>query len=60
MQDVYRLQGVPINDKHIEIITRQMMRTVEIQDPGDTNLLVNEQINRSELEDINKKIKIVT
>ena len=57
VQDVYRLQGVPINDKHIEVITRQMMRTVEIQDPGDTNLLVNEQINRSELEDINKKIK---
>ena len=57
VQDVYRLQGVPINDKHIEIITRQMMRTVEIDNPGDTNLLVNEQINRSELEDINKKIK---
>ena len=57
VQDVYRLQGVPINDKHIEIITRQMMRTVEIQNPGDTNLLVNEQINRSELENINKKIK---
>jgi len=57
VQDVYRLQGVPINDKHIEIITRQMMRTVEIQNPGDTNLLVNEQINRSELEDINNKIK---
>jgi DNA-directed RNA polymerase subunit beta' len=57
VQDVYRLQGVPINDKHIEIIVRQMMRTVEIDDPGDTSLLVNEQINRSELENINKKIK---
>ena len=58
VQDVYRLQGVPINDKHIEIIIRQMMRTVEIEEPGDTNLLPNELINKSELHDINKKIKL--
>ena len=58
VQDVYRLQGVPINDKHIEIIIRQMMRTVVIEEPGDTNLLSNELINKSELHDINKKIKL--
>ena len=58
VQDVYRLQGVPINDKHIEIIIRQMMRTVVIEEPGDTNLLPNELINKSELHDINKKIKL--
>ena len=56
VQDVYRLQGVPINDKHIEIIIRQMMRTVEIEESGDTNLLPNELINKSELHDINSKI----
>tara|TARA_B100000959_G_scaffold285907_1_gene362342 strand:+ start:1860 stop:6056 length:4197 start_codon:yes stop_codon:yes gene_type:complete len=56
VQDVYRLQGVPINDKHIEIIIRQMMRTVEIEESGDTNLLPNELINKSDLHDINKKI----
>lgn len=56
VQDVYRLQGVPINDKHIEIIIRQMMRTVAIEEPGDTNLLTNDLINKSELFDINKKI----
>ena len=58
VQDVYRLQGVPINDKHIEIIIRQMMRTVVIEESGDTNLLPNELINKSELHDINKKIKL--
>ena len=58
VQDVYRLQGVPINDKHIEIIIRQMMITVVIEEPGDTNLLPNELINKSELNDINRKIKL--
>ena len=56
VQDVYRLQGVPINDKHIEIIIRQMMRTVAIEEPGATNLLPNDLINKSELLDINQKI----
>ncbi len=56
VQDVYRLQGVPINDKHIEIIIRQMMRIVVIAESGDTNLLPNEMINKSELHDINSKI----
>jgi len=56
VQDVYRLQGVPINDKHIEIIIRQMMRTLEVDEPGDTRLLTGELINRSELLDINEKM----
>ena len=57
VQDVYRLQGVPINDKHIEVIIRQMMRVVEIENPGDTALLNKEQINRSELLEVNEKIQ---
>ena len=40
VQDVYRLQGVKINDKHIEVIVRQMMQKVEITDPGETTLLL--------------------
>ena len=40
VQDVYRLQGVSINDKHIEIIVRQMLRKVRIEDPGDTDIPV--------------------
>ncbi len=56
VQDVYRLQGVPINDKHIEIIIRQMMRTLEIVESGDTSLLKGELINRSDLSEINKKM----
>ena len=45
IQDVYRLQGVKINDKHIEVIVRQMLRKVEISDPGDTNLLRGDQLD---------------
>ena len=56
VQDVYRLQGVPINDKHIEVIIRQMRRVVEIDNPGDTTLLNKDQINRSDLFEINEKI----
>ena len=56
VQDVYRLQGVPINDKHIEIIIRQMMRTLEIEESGDTNLLKGELINRSDLLELNQKM----
>ena len=48
VQEVYRLQGVKINDKHIEVITRQMMQKVEIIDPGDTTFLVGEQIATKE------------
>ena len=46
VQKVYRLQGVSINDKHIEVIVRQMMRKVRIEDPGDTRFLIGEQIDR--------------
>ena len=46
VQEVYRLQGVKINDKHFEVIVRQMMRKVEILDPGDTRFLENEVVNR--------------
>ena len=47
VQEVYRLQGVEINDKHIEIIVRQMLRKVKITDPGDTSLLWGDQIGRA-------------
>ncbi|WP_006786965.1 DNA-directed RNA polymerase subunit beta' [Thiorhodospira sibirica] len=47
IQDVYRLQGVKINDKHIEVINRQMIRKVEITDPGDTRFLAGEQVDRA-------------
>jgi len=54
---VYRMQGVDINDKHIEIIIRQMLRKVKIEDPGDTDLLPGELIDIFELEEINEKAK---
>ncbi len=56
VQDVYRLQGVPINDKHIEIIVKQMMRTVEIIESGDTRLLPKEQANRIDVLEVNEKM----
>jgi DNA-directed RNA polymerase subunit beta' len=49
VQDVYRLQGVKINDKHIEVIVRQMLRRVTITDPGDTRFITGEQIERADL-----------
>ena len=49
VQDVYRLQGVKINDKHIEVIVRQMLRRVQIDDAGDTGFIPGEQVERSEL-----------
>ncbi|MDE2576971.1 MAG: DNA-directed RNA polymerase subunit beta', partial [Rhodospirillales bacterium] len=48
IQDVYRLQGVKINDKHIEVIVRQMLQKVEILEPGDTTYLAGEQVDRME------------
>jgi DNA-directed RNA polymerase subunit beta' len=54
IQDVYRLQGVKINDKHIEVIIRQMLRKVEITAPGETNLLRGEQLDRSRVLEINE------
>lgn len=56
IQDVYRLQGVKINDKHIEVIIRQMLRKVEVTDPGDTKLLPGEQVERSRVLDVNDKM----
>jgi DNA-directed RNA polymerase subunit beta' len=49
VQDVYRLQGVKINDKHIEVIVRQMLRRVSITDPGDTRFIKSEQVERAEV-----------
>jgi DNA-directed RNA polymerase subunit beta' len=56
IQEVYRLQGVKINDKHIEVIVRQMLRKVEITEPGDTKLLRGEQIEKSRALDENEKM----
>jgi DNA-directed RNA polymerase subunit beta' len=57
IQDVYRLQGVKINDKHIEVIIRQMLRKVEIAHTGDTSLLRGEQLDRSRVTDVNERIE---
>jgi DNA-directed RNA polymerase subunit beta' len=46
VQEVYRLQGVRINDKHIEVIVRQMMRRVKVMEVGDTDFIVEEQVDR--------------
>ena len=53
VQDVYRLQGVKINDKHIEVIVRQMLRRVIVDNPGDTEFIQGEQVERAELLDAN-------
>ena len=55
IQDVYRLQGVKINDKHIEVIARQMLQKIEITETGDTTFLVGEQVDRLEFEQENEK-----
>lgn len=57
VQKVYRLQGVSINDKHIEVIVRQMMRKVRIDDPGDTMFLVGEQVDKAIFQSENEKVK---
>ena len=56
VQEVYRLQGVRINDKHIEVIVRQMMRRVKIMEVGDTDFIVEEQVDRMTFEDTNQAI----
>ena len=56
IQEVYRLQGVKINDKHIEVIVRQMLQKVEIEDAGDTTFLVGEQVDRQEFDIENEKV----
>jgi len=56
VQEVYRLQGVKINDKHIEVIVRQMLRRVKIKDAGDTNLLIGEQVERYLFDEENDRV----
>ncbi len=56
VQDVYRLQGVKINDKHFEVIVRQMMRKVQIEDPGDTRFLEKQLVNKNEFNEENDRI----
>jgi DNA-directed RNA polymerase subunit beta' len=57
IQDVYRLQGVAINDKHIEVIVRQMLQKVEIDEVGETDLIQGEQIDKIELDEVNARAK---
>jgi DNA-directed RNA polymerase subunit beta' len=57
VQEVYRLQGVKINDKHIEVIVRQMLRKVEVRSPGDSTFLKGEQVDRSRVLDENDRLK---
>ena len=56
IQEVYRLQGVKINDKHFEVIVRQMMRKVQVADSGDTRFLENELVNKIEFQEVNDEI----
>jgi DNA-directed RNA polymerase subunit beta' len=57
IQDVYRLQGVTINDKHIEVIVRQMLQKVEIDDAGETELITGDQVDKLELDEVNAAAK---
>ncbi|AWI82579.1 DNA-directed RNA polymerase subunit beta' [Alloyangia pacifica] len=57
VQDVYRLQGVKINDKHVEVIVRQMLQKWEIHDSGDTTLLKGEHVDKAEFDAVNEKIE---
>jgi DNA-directed RNA polymerase subunit beta' len=56
IQEVYRLQGVPINDKHIEVIVRQMLRWVRVKEVGDTDFLVGEQVEKHVFDEVNSKM----
>jgi DNA-directed RNA polymerase subunit beta' len=56
VQEVYRLQGVYINDKHIEIIVRQMLRKIEVEDPGDTNFVAHQQVDRFSFREENERV----
>jgi DNA-directed RNA polymerase subunit beta' len=57
VQDVYRLQGVKINDKHIEVIVRQMLRRVVVENPGESSYIAGEQVERSEMLDTNDRLR---
>jgi DNA-directed RNA polymerase subunit beta' len=56
IQEVYRLQGVPINDKHIEVIVRQMLQKVEVTDPGESGFLKDEQVDKVEFDEENVRL----
>ncbi|HHS49597.1 MAG TPA: hypothetical protein ENN07_00570 [candidate division Zixibacteria bacterium] len=56
IQEVYRLQGVSINDKHVEVIVRQMLRKVRVDSPGDTRFLEDEQVDRVEFQEENRRV----
>src|SRR5438045_8319475 len=56
VQEVYRLQGVKINDKHIETVVRQMLRRMRVQEVGDTNFLVDEQVEKQMFDDENARV----
>jgi DNA-directed RNA polymerase subunit beta' len=56
IQEVYRLQGVNIHDKHIEVIVRQMMRWIKVEDPGDTEFIVDEQVDRFRFVQENERV----
>ena len=57
VQRTYRMQGVDINDKHVEIITKQMLRKVRVEDAGDSNLLIGSVVDKFEVEEINKELE---
>ena len=56
IQEVYRMQGVTINDKHIEVIVRQMMQKARVADPGDTTLLEDDTVDRFAMEELNNRL----
>ena len=56
VQEVYRLQGVKINDKHMEVIVRQMLRRVKVKDPGDTSFIADEQVERFRFQEENERV----
>src|SRR6201982_2327958 len=56
IQEVYRLQGVLINDKHIEVIVRQMLQKVEIVNPGDSGMLKDEQLDKLDFDELNDQL----
>jgi len=58
VQEVYRLQGVRINDKHIEVVIRQMMRRVKVITTGDTNFIPDEQVDRVHFEEVNREVAL--
>lgn len=57
VQKVYRLQGVSINDKHIEVIVRQMMRKIRVEDPGDTTFLIGDEVDRATFLEENERVR---